>query len=130
MSLKYFISEKSSAKHKVDMVSKKVYYLLNTVFANSPDDHHSVHPRLFLLRGMGGEPPTRFSKKMEGLLWPQILRGGLLRKRRWPFFRGVAKLKYGIFNDKKSLLAKIFFSVITKNSNWKVLTKNLVIFKR
>ena len=25
---------------------------------------------------------------------------------------------------------KIFFSVITKNLNWKVLTKNLVSFKR
>ena len=30
----------------------------------------------------------------------------------------------------KSLSAKIFFYVITKNSNWEVLTKNLVAFKR
>ena len=30
----------------------------------------------------------------------------------------------------KSLSAKIFVSVITKNSNWKILLKNLVIFKR
>ena len=35
-----------------------------------------------------------------------------------------------IFNDKKSLETKLFFSVITKNSNWETLTKNLVIFKR
>ena len=35
-----------------------------------------------------------------------------------------------IFNDKKSLQAKIFFSVVTKNSNWDILTKNLVTFKR
>ena len=32
---------------------------------------------------------------------------------------------------KKSLQAKIFFSVITKNSNWDIfLSKNLVTFKR
>ena len=30
---------------------------------------------------------------------------------------------------KKSLSAKIFFSVITKNSNWEILRKNLVTFK-
>ena len=51
--------------------------------------------------GSGGSSPTEFSK-----------RGG------------------GIFNDKKSLQAKIFFSVITKNSNWEILSKNLVTFKR
>ena len=31
---------------------------------------------------------------------------------------------------KKSLLAKIFFSVITNNLNWEILPKNLVTFKR
>ena len=40
------------------------------------------------------------------------------------------KLKSEIFNDKKSLQTKMFFSVITKNLNWDILTKNLVIFKR
>ena len=39
------------------------------------------------------------------------------------------KLKSEIFNDKKSLWANIFFSVITKNSNWEVLPKSLVTFK-
>ena len=39
------------------------------------------------------------------------------------------KLKSEIFNDKKCLWTKIFFLVITKNSNWKILTKNLVTFK-
>ena len=39
------------------------------------------------------------------------------------------KVKSEIFNDKKSLQAKIFFSVITKNSNWEILPKNLVTFK-
>ena len=27
-------------------------------------------------------------------------------------------------------MTKMFFSVITKNSNWETLTKNLVLFKR
>ena len=40
------------------------------------------------------------------------------------------KLKPEIFNDKKSLEAKIFFFVITKNLNWEILPKNLVTFKR
>ena len=35
-----------------------------------------------------------------------------------------------MFNDKKSLSTKIFVSVITKNSNWEILPKNLVTFKR
>ena len=39
-------------------------------------------------------------------------------------FRIKNKLKSEIFNDKKSLKAKIFFSVITKSSNWEILTKN------
>ena len=42
----------------------------------------------------------------------------------------IIKIKSGIFIDKKSLQAKIFFSVITKNSNQEILTKNLVTFKR
>ena len=53
------------------------------------------------------------------------------------FFRGRGsnfhikdKLKSEIFNGKKNLYAKIFFSVITKNSNWEILPKNLVTFKR
>ena len=51
------------------------------------------------------------------------------------------KLKSEIFTNKKvkifsqqnhifPLNAKIFFSVITNNSNWEILTKNLVTFKR
>ena len=40
------------------------------------------------------------------------------------------KLKSEIFKDKNSLKGKILFSVITKNSNWKILPKNLVTFKR
>ena len=30
----------------------------------------------------------------------------------------------------KKVYKKIFFSVMTKNSNWKILTKNLVTSKR
>ena len=40
------------------------------------------------------------------------------------------KLKCEIFKDKKSLKTKIYFSVITENSNLEILTKNLVTFKR
>ena len=40
------------------------------------------------------------------------------------------KLKSETFNDKKSLQAKIFFFVITKNSNRDILLKNSVTFKR
>ena len=39
------------------------------------------------------------------------------------------KLKSEIFNDKKVYKQK-YFSVITKNSNWEILTKNSVTFKR
>ena len=38
------------------------------------------------------------------------------------------KLKPEIFNNKKSLKTKIFFSVMAKSSNWEILTKNLVTF--
>ena len=81
-------------------------------------------------RGGGGvEPPIKFSKREGGVERTSTFRGRLLGKRGVTFFRRVQfsdknKLKSGIFNDKKSLLAKIFFSVITKNSNWEVLTKN------
>ena len=79
----------------------------------------------------GVDPPTKFSKK-GGLIGPQLLEESC-RERGMTFFRGGGrgcnfyiknKLKSEIFNYKKSLLAKIFFSVITKNSNWEVLTKN------
>ena len=40
------------------------------------------------------------------------------------------KLKCEIFNNKKSLRAKIFFSVITNNSNREISPKDLVTFKR
>ena len=40
------------------------------------------------------------------------------------------KLKSEIFNDKKVHKQEIFFSAITKYSNWGILTKNLVTFKR
>ena len=35
-----------------------------------------------------------------------------------------------MFNDKKSLETKMFFSVITTNLHWEILTKNWVTFKR
>ena len=35
-----------------------------------------------------------------------------------------------IFNDKKGLYAKLFFSFITKHSSWQILIKNLSTVKR
>ena len=52
------------------------------------------------------------------------------------FFRGSCnchiknKLKSEIFNDNKSLEKKTLLSDVTKNSNWEILPKNLVTFKR
>ena len=83
----------------------------------------------------GVEPPTKFSKR-GCLTGPQLLEGRCWRRGRGDFFQGGCnfhiknKLKSVIFNDKTSLQAKIFFSVITKNSNWEILPKNLVTFKR
>ena len=56
-----------------------------------------------------------------GLTGPQLSDGGC-RERGTDFFQGgcnvhIKKLKSEIFNNKKSLQAKIFFSVITKNLN-------------
>ena len=64
---------------------------------------------------------------------PQLFEGGCW-ERGGDFFQGGCnchiknKLKSEIFND-KSLQAKIFFSVITKNSNWEMLPKNLLALK-
>ena len=89
-------------------------------------------PPLFA-EGGGVEPPTKFEKG--GLDRTSTFRGGLLGKRGVTFFRGGGvqlshKLKSEIFNDKKSLYAKIFFFVITKNSNGEILPKNFATFKR
>ena len=58
-------------------------------------------------------------------------------KDRGDFFQGVCrfckektKLKSEIFNDKKGLKTKMYLSLITKNLNWEISTKNLVTFKR
>ena len=95
-------------------------------------------PHPFLLWREGGEPPTEFTKS--GVLHRiSIFRGGLLGKKGVTFFRGGVwgysfyiknKLKSEIFNDKKSLYTKMFFSIITKNFNWEILTNNLLTFKR
>ena len=54
---------------------------------------------------------------------PQLLEGAC-SERGGDFFQGVQvshnKLKSEIFNDKNSLQVKIFFFVITKNSNWEI----------
>ena len=59
-------------------------------------------------RGGGGgvEPPTKFSLR-RGLTRPQLL-------------------DEAAENDDKSLYTNIFFPIITKDSNWEILTKNLL----
>ena len=86
--------------------------------------------------GAGGEPPTKFSKRggVGELTGSQLWEGGCWkrgggREGGCNFYKK-NKLKSEILNDKKSLQTKVFFSVITKNSNWENLTKNLVTFKR
>ena len=66
---------------------------------------------------------------------PQLLEG-VAGKEGSDFFLGELqfsqknKLKSEIFNNKKIYQQKYFFSVITKNSEWEILPKNLVTFKR
>ena len=73
-----------------------------------------------------------FPKGGEGLVGPQILER-VAGKEGMTFFRGNAifthtkKLKSEIFNNKKSLQAKIHLSVITNNSNWRISPKDLVL---
>ena len=97
----------------------------------------SVHPHFcFGGGGWGGRWTFNQIFKKGGLDKTSTFRGGLLGKRVVVFFRGGCnfyiknKLKSEIFNDKKKFIKKIFLSVITKNSNWEILTTNLVIFKR
>ena len=87
---------------------------------------HSVQPQPpFCSRGGGGRSASNQIFKKGGEpdrgrdLKISTFRGG-------DVFQGVQfspknKVKSGIFNDKKSLQGKIFFSAITKNSNWEIL---------
>ena len=75
-----------------------------------------------LSAGGGFEPPTKFFKRRgfdQGFCWEE---GG--------DFYVKNKLKSEIFKYKKSLQTKMFFFIITKNLDWNILTKNLVLFKR
>ena len=77
----------------------------------------------------GVEPPTKFSKKREGLDRTSVFRGGCRERGggwggggevtsgRGFNFSTKNKLKSGVFNDKKSLQIRMLRSVVTKNSN-------------
>ena len=93
---------------------------------------HSVHPPLSA-GGGGVEPPIK-SSKTERLGRTSTCRGGcwekggeFFQRRRLQFLHKKYNLKYLIT---KRVKAKRFFSVITKNWNWGILTKNSVTFKR
>ena len=71
-----------------------------------------------------------FRKNTSSQMFDRVVVWEGLFKRGWQEYEGHIKnkLRSEIFNDKKSLWAKIFFFVITKNSNWEILTKNLFFF--
>ena len=98
-------------------------------------NNHSLHSLFLLECGVGGiEPPTKFSKKGGHLTGPQLSEGVGWERRGWLYsgkrsqFLHKSKSTSEIFNDRKSLWAKISFSVITKKSE--ISTKNLITFKR
>ena len=76
------------------------------------------------------ECSTKFSKRWD-FTGSQFLKGvgGL---KRVTFFRGRVQFLLKNKLNLKYLMAKteVFLFVITKNFNWKVLTKNLITFKR
>ena len=93
---------------------------------------HSVHPPPLFCRG--DRVSNQIFKKGE---LDRTSTEGVGGKEVGDFFQGEGcnfhmkiKLKSEIFNDKKILSAKIFFSIITKNSNREILPKNLFTFKR
>ena len=77
-------------------------------------------PPLFLLGGGGLIFIPHFQKG--GLDRISIFRGELLGKREVLFSKAV--------QWRKKFINNFFFSIITKNLNWEILTKNLVTFKR
>ena len=75
---------------------------------------------------------SKFSKR-GGLTGSQLQEGGCWTRGDNFFQEGLQfllknKLKSELFNGKKSF-SKKYFSAITKDSNWGILTKNLVTFK-
>ena len=85
---------------------------------------------------MGGWISYKIFKEGD-LTGSQFLDGGCWKRGVTFFSRGDGcsfymknKLKSEILNDKKKLQTKKCLSVITKNKNWQILTKNLVTFKR
>ena len=100
-------------------------------------NNHSVH-RTLSSGEAGGWKSNQIFEKEGGLTGPQLLEGVCWKRGGDLFGRGGGglqfshknKLKSEIFYGKKSLWAKIFFSVITMNSKWEISNKNLVTFKR
>ena len=104
-------------------------WIQNYLCVQKTPPYFSLHPPA-PLSARGGRLNLQPNIQKRGI-WrgPQLLEG--VAGKEWgDFFHIKNNLKPEIFNDKKSLYAKIFFSVITKNSNWEILLKNLGTFKR
>ena len=93
---------------------------------------HSVHSPFLL----GGWTSRQIFKRGGGAglagpqLWEEVAeKEGVTFFRMGCNFTHKKKLKSEIFNDKKVYKQK-YFSVTIKNSNWEILTTNLVTFKR
>ena len=77
---------------------------------------------------------AKLTKRWGDLTGPQLLEGGCWERGGDFFQEGCNfhiknKLKSEIFNDKKSFLAKIFLSVITKNSTWGIYLRIWLLLK-
>ena len=97
-----------------------------------------MHPPFSVVGGGGGGGGWTSNQilKKGGLTGPQLLERDCWERGGWLFSGGVGcnfhiknELKSEIFKDKKVYKQK-YFPLSTKNSNWDILSKNLVAFKR
>ena len=96
---------KHQCSKKKNFIATEIGEILQMQITCMQKEFHNVLPSPFLLVGV--EPRTKFLKRGEGLDRTSTFRVGLMGKR-----------------------VVTSFSVITKNSNWDILSKNLVTFKR
>ena len=136
--MKVFLIKSNKVKYKVAQrvlcFKKKTRLTVLNIHSNLLNSRSVYRP----LSAGGDEPLTKFSKRgaaRQNLNFYSGFAGKegvtLFRWRGCNFHIKINQnIKIWIFNGKKSSWAKMFFSVITKNSNWEISPKNLVTFKR